>query len=136
MRNGKRFERGDEFTPAPNFEQASRLVAAGCLPEEAMKHVAGPKNQAEAALEERAARDRQQEKARQEAARRAASQRTGKIDQAGVARTQVNEDGLFEETIASLTDIATAEKIDLGGATKKADIIAAIRTARAAKAAA
>lgn len=35
IRNGTRFQRGDVFDPAPTFEQAKRLIAAGCLPKEA-----------------------------------------------------------------------------------------------------
>ena len=39
-------------------------------------------------------------------------------------------DGLEESTVADLEEIARSEDIDLGDATKKADIIAAIRKAR------
>lgn len=53
-------------------------------------------------------------------------------DRAATARDQINNDGLFDQSIADLKAIAEAEKIDLGEATKKADIIGAIRTARAA----
>ena len=35
IRSGARFQRGDVFDPAPTFEQAKRLIAAGCLPKEA-----------------------------------------------------------------------------------------------------
>jgi len=41
-------------------------------------------------------------------------------------------DGLDNETVADLKATAEAEGIDLGEATKKADILAAIRAARAA----
>lgn len=36
-RNGKRFKKGEFFDPTPTGEQAKRLVAAGCLPEGAIK---------------------------------------------------------------------------------------------------
>lgn len=35
IRNGRRFHRGDDFAPVPTAEQAKRLIAAGCLPNEA-----------------------------------------------------------------------------------------------------
>lgn len=65
IRNGTRFQRGDVFDPAPTFEQAKRLIAAGCLPKEAQeaaekadaeveKHVA-----AEKALREKQAEEAQ-----------------------------------------------------------------------------
>ena len=36
LRSGKRFKQGEVFDPAPTAEQATRLVAAGCLPKEAI----------------------------------------------------------------------------------------------------
>jgi hypothetical protein len=36
LRTGKRFLRGDTFDPAPTVDQATRLVAAGCLPKSAV----------------------------------------------------------------------------------------------------
>ena len=45
------------------------------------------------------------------------------------------EEGLNANTVAELKAIAEAEEIDLGDATKKADIIAAIELAREARAA-
>lgn len=44
------------------------------------------------------------------------------------------EPGLSDHTVAELTAIAAAEEIDLGDATKKADIIAAIELAREGRA--
>jgi len=37
IRNGKRFEKGDVFDPTPTYEQAVRLVSAGCLPQAALE---------------------------------------------------------------------------------------------------
>ena len=53
-------------------------------------------------------------------------------DPADVSRQQINEDGLFEQTVEQLKEIAQAEAADLSGVTLKADIIAAIRAKRAA----
>lgn len=53
-------------------------------------------------------------------------------DQAAKTRDQINNDGLFDKTPAELKDIATTEEVDLGGVSKKADVIAAIRAKRAA----
>jgi hypothetical protein len=53
-------------------------------------------------------------------------------DRAAIQRDQLNNDGLFDNTVAELREIAAAERINLGDATKKADIVAAIRAARAA----
>lgn len=44
-----------------------------------------------------------------------------------------DDDGLDEQTVSELKTLASAEDIDLGDATKKADIVEAIRAARAAK---
>lgn len=44
--------------------------------------------------------------------------------------TEVTDDGLDKQSVESLKAIAETEKVDLGEATKKADIIAAIRKAR------
>jgi len=44
------------------------------------------------------------------------------------------DDGLAALTVAQLKDVATAEEIDLGDASKKADIISAIELAREDKA--
>lgn len=44
-----------------------------------------------------------------------------------------NDDGLSKLSVAKLKDLAADEKIDLGDATKKADIIAAIQLGREAK---
>jgi len=130
VRNGNRFARGDEFNPAPNFEQAKRLVAAGCLPEDALKATAGPKSDAEAALEEKAKRDAADEAQRQARADAAKAKRTGRRDAAWTAVDQINNDGLFDLGDDDLRKIAADEKIDLGDATEPAQIIAAIRAAR------
>lgn len=53
-------------------------------------------------------------------------------DQAAKARDQINNDGLFDETVDALKEIADKEAVDLNGVTKKADIVAAIRAKRAA----
>jgi hypothetical protein len=53
-------------------------------------------------------------------------------DGAAIARDQINNDGLFDQTVDGLKEIAEKETIDLGDATRKADIVAAIRAARAA----
>jgi hypothetical protein len=46
-RNGKRFQRDDLFDPAPTVEQAKRLVAAGCLLEDAITAAAAAEAEAE-----------------------------------------------------------------------------------------
>ncbi|AZN72004.1 hypothetical protein D5400_12605 [Georhizobium profundi] len=52
------------------------------------------------------------------------------IEGAAVSRDQLNNDELFDRTVDELKKLADDEKIDLGEATKKADIVAAIRAAR------
>ena len=52
-------------------------------------------------------------------------------DLAEISRQQINEDGLFEQTVDQLKDLAQAEEVDLAGVTLKADIVAAIRGKRA-----
>lgn len=47
IRSGKRFAAGDEFNPVPTVEQARRLVAAKCLPEEAISAAAAAETEAE-----------------------------------------------------------------------------------------
>jgi hypothetical protein len=164
VRSGKRFTRGDEFSPAPNLEQAKRLIAAGCLPEEALKAVAGPKSDAEAALEERARTEAAEEAKRQREAAAAKAKRTGTLKQdgptvaeyvaAGYPASQYPPKGyasrstpeeiaavdaekqaadLDNLTIKDLQDLAKVEEIELGDASKKDDIVAAIRAARAAR---
>lgn len=44
-----------------------------------------------------------------------------------------NDDGLSKLSVAKLKELAADEEIDLGDATKKADIIAAIQLGREAK---
>lgn len=53
------------------------------------------------------------------------------VDLAVVARDQLNNDKLFEQTVGKLREIAKTEKIDLGEARRKDEIIAAIRKHRA-----
>ncbi len=132
VRSGKRFQRGDEFSPAPNHEQAKRLVAAGCLPEEALKAAVGAKTEAERALEDKAARDKAEADRTKAAVDAAKARRPGaKPEPAKTAVDQVNEDGLFDKTNDELKAVAEAEKIDLGDASRKEDLVAAIRAARA-----
>lgn len=55
----------------------------------------------------------------------------GATDLAGAVRDAIGSDNLSERTVEQLKDIAKSEKIDLGGAKLKPDIITAIRQARA-----
>lgn len=57
IRSGKRFAKGDVFSPAPHPEQAKRLVKAGCLPEAAIESAVDPETEAEKDAEEKAAQD-------------------------------------------------------------------------------
>lgn len=74
IRTGTRFQRGDVFDPAPTFEQARRLIAAGCLPAEA--EAAAEKADAEA--EKRAEADKARAKKQAEAARKLTEARHAK----------------------------------------------------------
>lgn len=65
-RTGTRFQRGDVFDPVPTFEQARRLIAAGCLPKEA--EAAAEKADEEA--EKKAAADKARAEKQAEAARK------------------------------------------------------------------
>ncbi len=49
-------------------------------------------------------------------------------------KVEVDPNDLTKKTVAELQELAKAETIDLGEATKKDDIVSAIETARAAKA--
>lgn len=49
IRNGNRFEKGDVFNPTPTYEQAARLIAAGCLPQAALDLAEKADSDAEAA---------------------------------------------------------------------------------------
>jgi glycerol-3-phosphate O-acyltransferase len=62
-RSGKRFNRGDVFDPAPNPEQARRLIAANCLPKEALDAAVAAETEAEKATEEAAKKKAAEEKA-------------------------------------------------------------------------
>ena len=68
IRSGKRFDTGDEFAPPPNPEQAKRLVAAHCLPQEAIEAAVAAETEAEKAAEKKAATERaEREKAEADA---------------------------------------------------------------------
>lgn len=54
------------------------------------------------------------------------------VDPAAKTRDQLNNDGLFDKTLPQLQKLAKGEKVDLGDATTKPDIVAAIRAARQA----
>jgi len=92
-RSGKRFGVGDVFDPAPDVDQAKRLIKAGCLPEEALA----------------------------EAQTAAKSKKSAPI---------TPDDGLDALTVDQLKALAGEEKIDLGQAAKKEDIVATIRAKR------
>lgn len=64
----------------------------------------------------------------------AAARATGWFSRAKVEDDDDADEGLNGSTVAELKDIAEKEQIDLGDATKKANIIAAIELAREAKA--
>lgn len=51
IRNGKRFQPGETFNPAPTPQQAARLIKAGCLPEAALEAAVEPSTEAEQAAE-------------------------------------------------------------------------------------
>ncbi|MGN6585801.1 MAG: hypothetical protein ACTHJV_19070 [Rhizobiaceae bacterium] len=95
-RSGKRYVAGEEFDPAPDIDQAKRLIAAGCLPDEAL----------------------------------AAAQAAAKSKKSAPAAPQPADDGLDALTVEQLKTFAGEEKVDLGQAIKKEDIIAAIRAKR------
>jgi hypothetical protein len=100
-RNGRRHYAGALFEPEPTKDQAARLIKAGAIEEI---------GEDEAAQLRRA---------------------TAPADPASIVREQINEDGLFDHTVAELKEIAASEDIDLAGATKKDEIVAAIRAHRA-----
>src|SRR5690606_12180588 len=89
IRSGKRFAKGQEFSPAPTPEQADRLIKAGCFREEAREFAVEEPDDAE--------------------------------DDGEVNLKKLNLD--------ELKALATERGVDLGDATKKADIIAAIELA-------
>lgn len=94
-RSGKRYVAGEEFDPAPDVDQAKRLIKAGCLPEGAL----------------------------------AEAQSAAKSKKSAPA-PQPADDDLDALTVDQLKTLAGEEKVDLGQATKKEDMIAAIRTKR------
>lgn len=78
IRSGKRFQRGDMFDPAPNPEQARRLIKAECLPKEALDAAVAAETEAEKAAEEAAKQKRAEDeaaaKAKAEADKKAAEE--------------------------------------------------------------
>jgi hypothetical protein len=78
IRSGKRFAKGDVFEPAPNPEQARRLIKAECLPPEALDAAVAAESEAEKAAEEAAKKKRGEDeaaaKAKAEADKKAAEE--------------------------------------------------------------
>ena len=92
IRNGKRFAKGDEFTPAPNPEQARRLVAAKCLPEEAISAAVAAETEAEKAAEKKAADERaEREKAEREAKAKAEADAKAKVEADAKAKAEADK---------------------------------------------
>lgn len=83
-RSGKRFQRGDEFAPAPNPEQARRLIKAGCLPDAALDAAVAAETESEKAAEDAAKKGRAEQeaeaKAKADAAKKAAEDAAKKAD--------------------------------------------------------
>lgn len=162
-RTGKRYAVGDSF-PAQDLEQVDRLIRAGCLRqgssetgggqgttddvaakrEEAASELAAidetiaaarrRRDEELAAIENDIAEARAAANARISELQQEQSTMTQQTDPAAIVRAQINEDGLFEKTVAELRDIAEAEGIDLGDARRKEEVVAGIRASRAAKA--
>lgn len=63
IRNGKRFAKGDVFDPAPNPEQARRLIKAECLPPEVLDVAVAAESAVEKAAEEAARKKQAEEEA-------------------------------------------------------------------------
>ncbi|MBB6011882.1 type IV secretory pathway VirB10-like protein [Aquamicrobium lusatiense] len=78
IRNGKRLAKGDLFDPAPNPEQARRLITAACLPPEALDAAVAAETASEKAADEAAKQHRAEEeaaaKAKAEADKKAADE--------------------------------------------------------------
>lgn len=146
IRNGKRFQPGEEFKPAPNPEQARRLVRGACLPEAAIDAAVAAETEAEKAAEADAVKARKADEAtakaladakHKAAARLAAAKAKGKgnLDPALAQSTQVGDEllDLSDEEFAKVV----AEELDPADVPPDADkatLVAAIRSARAAKA--
>lgn len=62
-RSGKRFAKGDVFEPAPNPEQARRLIKAECLPPEALEAAVAAETASEKAAEDAAKKKRAEDEA-------------------------------------------------------------------------
>ncbi len=135
---GKRHYPGGTFAPRDSA-QLERLINAGCLGKEPVVAVDKPivemgRRELEAAAID--AFTEQLAKASDEDLRsglerfRAGGELAGSVDGEGEGESD-NDDGLDANTVDELKKIAEGETIDLGGATKKADIVAAIRAARA-----
>lgn len=142
VRSGKRYLPGDTFDPAPNPEQAARLVKAHCLPEAALAAAAKAETEAEKAAEANAAKARReaeslakaQQKAKDEAAKRLADAKArgnGNLDPAVGQSTQIGDE-LFDLSDEDLAAVVAAEDVNFDDGADKAGIIAAIRAKRAA----
>lgn len=133
-------ERHVDGTFAPkDAEQFKRLVAARCLGEEPAPVTDKPIGEMNRTELEAAAFDtftgqlaKMSDDELRSGIEHARERERDLADPADIVRRQLNEDGLFDETIEKLKEIAVAEKVDLTSATKKADIVAAIRATRAA----
>lgn len=95
-RNGKRYKAGDVFDPAPDVDQAKRLIKAGCLPDDALGE----------------------------------AQAAAKTKKSTPPASRSADDGLDALTVDQLKTLAGEEKVDLGQAAKKEDMIAVIRATR------
>lgn len=134
---GDRHQRGATFAPK-DAEQLQRLVDANCLGKEPVKVSDKPVGQMSRAELEAAAVDsfsaqlgKMSDDELRAGVERAREREGEQVDPADTARQQINEDDLFDKTAAELKTIVEAEKVDVAGLTKKADIVAAIRAARA-----
>lgn len=142
VRSGKRYVPGDTFDPAPNPEQAARLVKAQCLPEAAIAAAAKAETEAEKRAEADAARSRReaeslteaQQKAKDKAAKRlseAKARGNGNLDPALGQSAQIGDE-LFDLSDEDLAAVVTAERVAVEFGADKAVIVAAIRAKRAA----
>jgi hypothetical protein len=80
-RSGKRFQPNDVFDPAPNPEQARRLIAAGCLPKAALDAAVAAETDAEKAAEEAAKKKRIEDDAAAKAKAEADAKAKAEADQ-------------------------------------------------------
>lgn len=96
IRSGKRFQRGDVFDPAPNPEQARRLIKAECLPKEALEVAVIAETEAEKAAEEAA----KQKRAEDEAAAKAKAEADKKATDDAAAKAKAEADKKAAEEAA------------------------------------